>query len=307
MEKSQIMLLGGGGFLGRAIAKKLCLEGRTVHVISPHSPDYHHENMIFHQGSLDNKNILKQTLPVCDDIIHVASTTTPGDSINDPTIEVAQNMLPTIRFMDYLTGFEDKRMIYVSSGGAVYDPPKNRPIVEEDPLRPLSYYGAGKLSVEFFLRALSSTKQQRITILRPSNLYGPFQAYRKGFGLIRTILERVSADAPLEIWGDGEIVRDYLYIDDMVDLIGTLLESPSVVGVYNIGSGTGHSINQVIDAVETVCMKKLKVYYIDKRSVDIESVILDISKIRSAVPWEPRVSIADGIQGTWNWLQSVLK
>lgn len=302
MEKSHILLLGGGGFLGRAIAESLCREGWMVHVISPHLPDYHHRNIVFHQGSLDNKNILKQTLPVCNDIIHVASTTTPGDSINDPTIEIAQNMLPAIRFIDYLSGFENKRLIYVSSGGAVYDPPEGRPIMENDPLRPLSYYGAGKLSVEFFLQALSNANHHNITILRPSNLYGPFQAYRKGFGLIRTILERVITNEPLEIWGDGGIIRDYLYIEDMIRAIRNLLRHPNAVGVFNIGSGTGHSINQVVDAVETVCKKKLGVNYIEKRGVDIDSVVLNISKISKEVDWEPRITIEAGIQMTWSWL-----
>ena len=302
MKNRNILLLGGGGFLGQALAESLCLDDMKVHIVSPHVPDFFHRNIQFYQGSLDNKNILNETLPLCGNIVHLASTTTPGDSINDPTIEVAQNIFPTIRFLDFLSGFENQRLIYVSSGGAIYDSESRRPLKETDSLHPLSYYGAGKLSVEFFLQALSNMKKNNIAILRPSNLYGPGQPYRKGFGLICTILNKLIFDNILEVWGDGKIIRDFIYIADMIDVIKRIIRNPEITGVYNISSNMGHSINEVIRISEMVCNKKINVKFVKERTVDIKSVVLDNSKICEKTGWEPETSLESGIRLTWNWL-----
>jgi UDP-glucose 4-epimerase len=237
----------------------------------------------------------------------VASTTTPGDSIDDPAIEIAQNVFPTIRFIEHLNHYENQRLIYVSSGGAVYDSGCGRAFKETDPLKPLSYHGAGKLSVEFFLQALSNMKPHRITILRPSNLYGPGQPLRRGFGLIRTILEKLLREEILEIWGDGETVRDYIYIEDMIRVIKKLIRQPNVTGTFNVGSNIGHSINAVVRTCETVCGRKLSKKHINARGVDMPSVVLDYSKINAAVDWKPEIALDEGILRTWKWLLNVDK
>lgn len=288
--------------MGRSLSSAINSNDYEIHVISPHLPDPKDDLIIYHQGSLDNKALLEETIPICDTIIHLASTTTPGDSATDPTIEVDQNISPTIKFLDYLSSYKNKNLIFISSGGAIYNSFLDCPIKESHPFYPLSFYGAAKLSLEFFLQTFSNKYNFNLKILRPSNLYGPGQPLREGFGLIRTILQNLKDDKTMEIWGDGEIVRDYIYIEDMINAILTFIKYPSLNGIFNISSNSGYNINQVIHIIENVCDKKLKYKYTKQRKIDIKSVILDNTKIQSKCDWKAKTNLETGIRNTWNWL-----
>ena len=126
---------------------------------------------------------------------------------------------------------------------------------------------------------------------------------RNGFGLVRTLLEHVSRGTPVEIWGNGENVRDFIYIDDIVDACSTLINLPLDSVTYNLGSGFGCSINQLLSIVRTACHSELDVVYRPARSIDVRKVVLDNSRVKARLNWQPGVALADGIARTWNWLQ----
>lgn len=300
---NNILILGGGGFIGRALIKRLSGISPEIHVVSPHPVHYDEVNVHFHLGNLDNKIVLDNTLPDCDIIIHLASTTTPGDSLDDPTIEIEQNVLPTVRLLDYLSKYKNKYLIYFSSGGAIYRS-SGEAIQELAPTNPLSYYGAGKLSIEHFLNTYSQLHQHKTTILRPSNIYGPGHSPRKGFGLIHTVLRNIEAKKLISIWGDGKIIRDYVYIDDITDLIVSLLEQRPPSGTFNVGSNMGYSINDIISICQAVSKINAEVQYIPQRPIDIKSVILDSSNIFSTTGWKAKTSLESGIRATWKWIQA---
>ena len=204
MREKNILLLGGGGFIGTALARRLCKEPCHVHVLSKHFPSPKIEpNLIFYQGELDNKEILERVLPECKTIIHLASSSTPGSSSRHPVLEADKNITPTLRFLDILQSHKDVHIIFISSGGTLYGNPKSTPVDEAHPTNPLSFHGAGKLALETFLRTFSTSSKPSTTIVRPSNVYGPGQALRFGFGVIRTMLEHVLRGTVMEIWGDG--------------------------------------------------------------------------------------------------------
>ena len=284
MKRDGVLLLGGAGFIGSALAARLKQEKMRVYVFGRHDGER-----------------LEQVLPQCGTVIHLASTTTPGSSATHPSLELA-NLALTLRLLELLQSQPQTHLIFFSSGGTVYGNPDRLPVTEDAPIAPLSNHGAGKVAQEAFCQALR-TQGHAVTILRPSNAYGPGQTRKSGFGLVRTMLEHVRAGTSLEIWGDGENVRDFIYIDDIVEASMRLIKLPRDSGTYNLGSGMGYSINQVRAIVEAVCDKELQTIYRQARGIDVRSVVLDNSRLNARLGWQPTVGLPDGVARTWEWLQ----
>ncbi|MCG7854209.1 MAG: NAD-dependent epimerase/dehydratase family protein [Methanosarcinaceae archaeon] len=304
MREKNILLLGGGGFIGTALARRLCENNFNVHILSKHFPAREIEpNMIFYQGNLDDKKILERVLPECKTVIHLASSTTPGSSSRQPALEADKNITPTLRFLDILQGYENVHIIFVSSGGTLYGNPESPPVNETHPLNPLSFHGAGKVALETFLRTFSTLPEKNTTIVRPSNVYGPGQSLRSGFGVMRTMLEHVRRGTVMEIWGDGMSVRDFLYIDDMLSALICLIDFPYDNNTYNVGSGIGYSLNQLKKIIESVCGKKLAAVYRPSRRSDVKTIVLDSYLLSKKTKWHPTVSLEQGIELTWKWLK----
>ena len=300
MNHDGVLLLGGSGFIGSALTKNLSAGGRQVYVIGPDVPQTT-SKAHYLQGRLDDPILLARTLPLCSTIIHVASATTPGSSADHPTHEL-NNLAASLRLLEALHAYPKSHLIFFSSGGSLYGNPQRLPVHEDDPAAPLSYHGAGKLAMEAMLHAFRA-RGQAVTILRPSNAYGPGQPLKSGFGLIRTMLEHVRYGTPLAIWGDGENVRDFIYIDDIVEACVRLLALPHDNATYNLGSGEGHSINRVRDIVEQVTGIGLRTLYKPARGIDVKSVVLDTSRLEARLLWKPETSLDKGIKQMWDWLR----
>jgi UDP-glucose 4-epimerase len=283
MSRDGVLLLGGNGFIGRALAKRLQLEGIPTHVVG-------------------RKNLasLNRLLPQCGTVVHLASATTPGSSARHPELETG-NLALTLQLLELLQTQPPTHLVFFSSGGTVYGNPAMLPVKETCLIAPLSHHGAGKAAQEILCRTLC-TQGHAVTVLRPSNAYGPGQNLRQGFGLVRTLLEHVLAGTTLEIWGDGENVRDYIYIDDVVEVALRFIGLPDDAGTYNLGSGVGFSINQVKDMVEMVCGVRLNTAYHPSRDVDVRGVVLDNTCIRKQLGWIPGVGLEQGIARTWQSL-----
>jgi UDP-glucose 4-epimerase len=300
VSHDDVLLLGGGGFIGTALANKLTAEGRQVHVLAPNAPSAA-MNAHFLQGGLDNPELLAKLLPCCSTVIHLASATTPGNSASRPVREL-ENLAPSLRLLDALQAYPEIHLIFFSSGGTIYGNPQRLPVHEDDPVAPLSYHGAGKVALEAFFHAFRG-RSQAVTILRPSNAYGPAQALKSSFGLVRTMLEHARYGTPLEIWGDGENVRDFIYIDDITEACARFVALPQDSGTYNLGSGRGYSINQVRRIVEQVTGYELKTVCHPARGIDVRAVVLDISRLNARLSWKPQTSLEEGVRRTWNWLK----
>ncbi|MHB9102631.1 MAG: NAD-dependent epimerase/dehydratase family protein [Sulfuricella sp.] len=300
MNRSDVLLLGGGGFIGTALTNKLAAEGRRVYVLAPNPPPAA-MNAYFQQGGMDNPELLAKLLPHCSTVIHLASATTPGISANHPALEL-ENLAPSLRLLKTLQAYPETHLIFFSSGGTLYGNPQSLPVRENDPVTPLSYHGAGKAALEAFLHAFRACGQA-VTILRPSNAYGPGQALKSGFGLIRTMLEHVRCGTPLDIWGDGENVRDFIYIDDITEACARFVALPQDNGTYNLGSGRGYSINQVRHIVEQVTGIELKTSHHPARGIDVRAVVLDISRLEARLSWKPQTSLEEGVIRTLKWLK----
>lgn len=304
MTRQRILLIGGGGFLGSRLARRLCAEGHQVEILVRDHGRPAPSGFTVHAGGLGNVALLRRILPSFNVVFHLASGTTPGVSGRDPSLEAELNIFPTLRFLEAFQAHPDIHLVFVSSGGTVYGNPATNPVSEDAPLAPLSYYGAGKVALETFMTANARNQKGRLTILRPSNLYGPGQPHYLGFGVIRTMLQHLLDGTTMQIWGNGEAIRDFIYIDDLVDACSLALRGPKTNGIYNVGSGIGCSLKQLIEIVRTACRKELRIEYRAGRKIDVRAVVLDSSRLRTAVGWQPRVPIEAGIRQTWEWLQS---
>lgn len=284
MSRHDVLLLGGAGFIGGALSRRLKQEEITVHVIGRHDTER-----------------LEQVLPQCGTVIHLASATTPGSSASHPHLELA-NLALTLRLLDLLQSQPQTHLIFFSSGGTVYGNPDRLPVAEDAPIAPLSNHGAGKASQEAFCQAFRA-QGHAVTILRPSNAYGPGQTIKSGFGLVRTMLEHIRVGTTMEIWGDGENIRDFIYIDDVVDAAMRLIRLPQDSATYNLGSGKGYSINQVRGIVEQVTGIELKTSYRPARGIDVRAVVLDMTRLEARLSWKPQTSLEEGVSRTLKWLK----
>jgi UDP-glucose 4-epimerase len=284
LNGNAVLLLGGGGFIGSALAQRLQQEELPTYIIGRNNGDE-----------------LARLLPMCGTVVHLASTTTPGSSALQPRLELA-NLGITLQLLDLLQAKPQTHLIYFSSGGTVYGNPAQLPVREDCPMAPTSYHAAAKVAQESFCAA-QRAQGLPITILRPSNAYGPDQTLRKGFGLIRTMFEHARLGTALEIWGDGENVRDFIHIDDIVEPTLRLIRRPQDSGTYNLGSGVGFSVNQVKTAVEVACNMPLNAIYCPARDVDVRNVVLDNTRLAEQLNWQPTITLAQGLESTWRTLR----
>lgn len=284
MRRDGVLLLGGAGFIGGALARRLVWEKMPVHILGRHQEDR-----------------LEHVLPQCGTVVHLACSTTPGASAANASLELG-NLALTLRLLDLLKSQPETHLIFFSSGGTVYGNPQALPVGEDSPVIPLSNHGASKASQEAFCRVFRA-RGHAVTILRPSNAYGPGQAMKAGFGLVRTVLEHVRLGTTLEIWGDGRNVRDFIYVDDVAEACARLISLPQDSETYNLGSGQGHGINTVWRVAEKVSGRELKKVHHPARAVDVRDVVLDISRLEAKLSWTPEVSLEEGMRKTWEWLR----
>ena len=295
---SGILLVGGSGFVGRALAASLAAEGWEVHVLSRKPALGLPAGVQGHVGDQGDKAVLRPLLARCGQVIHLASATTPGATVWSPSAEAEASLLPTLRFLECLQDFPESRVIFVSTGGALYG---NADGANETAiLAPGSYHGAGKVALETFFSVLGQRRSGGVSILRPSNIYGPGQCLRAGFGIIRTLLERARDGGKVTIWGNGSSVRDYLYIDDMVAACRKAMVGPT--GIYNIGAGIGTSLNQLLISVEVATGRRLYIERQPIRASDAAHIVLDIRQARDILEWGPAISLDEGLVKSWSWL-----
>jgi len=307
MNLQDVLLIGGMGYVGRKLQEPLLKAGYKVHVIDRKAPEQKgNKNIEFHECLLSNESLLRDVLQHCVTVFYLASDSVPTTTLRNPSREGELNLLPFLKFLDMFQDYSQKHLVYLSSGGTIYGNPEVTPVDESCPVAPISYHGAGKAAIEAFLHACGSQGDNRITIIRPSNLYGPGQPYVSGFGIIRNMMEKLKQDQPVEIWGDGEIIRDYLYIDDFVRACLACIpprEQHKKIMMFNVSSGQRLSINELCDRIEEITRQQLKKIYRAGRAIDVKAVVLDYTRIRMELGWQPVVGINEGLKRTWEWIQ----
>lgn len=298
----RILVIGAAGFVGRSLSRRLLSAGVAIDGIVRSPTSQVEPGVCVYAGGLEDSATLRTLVDRCDAIVHAASASTPSASRSAPSIEALLNVAPTLRLLETLQDSPSKPLVYMSSGGAIYGSPAMDAVPEDAPLAPQSYYAAGKAAIEMFLQAYARAFGGLVTVLRPSNVYGPGQPHYVSFGVVRTMLQHALDGTPMEIWGDGGVVRDYIHIDDLVDAFMAVLSAPPGNRTYNVGAGVGHSLREVLAEVERATGRPVDVRLRPARAIDVPRIVMDTRRIQTELGWSPKITLPDGIAATWRWL-----
>lgn len=298
-----ILVLGAAGFIGRHLCRELT--GRKIKVLAAtRKPAEFTQPLIENVVSaFSEPGHFLAVLKHADALVHVASDTTPGSSNARPLAE-SSHIHANLSLIEALQSYPNLPVIYMSSGGTLYGSMEKR-VAESTPVHPRSYHGAAKASVELFLGAWAQQYGGNLTILRPSNVYGPGQQAHKGFGIIPAAMESISKDVPLTVW-DEDTVRDYLYIEDLNRLCLAILFSEQQPGarVFNASTGTGTRLGDLLDIIGMVAGTPVKREVQPRRRLDITRIIPDNQKAIETFGWRPEVSLEEGLSLTWEWFRT---
>lgn len=251
-------------------------------------------------GDLSDTGSLIDAVKSVDVIYHLANSSTPLSANLNLAADLQANVLPSLALLDYASRHPIGRIVFVSSGGTIYGRDVPVPTPETAPTDPITAYAIGKLALEKYLALSELLHGLRYRILRVSNPYGPFQTSGKRQGIIAALISRRLRDEEIEIWGDGSVVRDFIYIDDVVDAMIAASADTSAQRIFNIGSGEGHSIRDIVGAVEAH-LGELKLVSRSNRTVDLPVSILAIDRAKQELGWSPKISLSEGIDRTIQW------
>lgn len=281
---------GGTGFIGQHLLKRLLQEGCDVHCLSRQARPS--GQITYHQGDLSNP----AGLPNTHTLYHLAVTTTPGNANQQPIFDAQTNLIGTLHLLQAAVTAGVRRIIFVSSGGSVYGVTKPTPIPETHPTNPISAHGVTKLAIEKYLAIFKHQFGLDYRVLRAGNPYGNGQVPGRGQGFIPHALHQITHNQPITIWGDGSVVRDFFHVQDLIQALWQVTHDTHSHTTYNVASGTGHSLRQIITLLQQATHKTAHVTYTPGRTADVPHNILDTNRIRTTLNWQPQISLPQGIQ-----------
>jgi UDP-glucose 4-epimerase len=227
---------------------------------------------------------------------HLVSTTLPETSNADPVFDVTSNLAASLRLLEHARRAGVARLVFLSSGGTVYGHPREIPIPETHATDPLCSYGIVKLAIEKYLELYRQLHGLDYVVLRVANPFGEGQRTNGSQGAVAVFLGRALRDEPIDIWGDGTVVRDYLHISDVVAAILRAATSDSRERIFNIGSGSGLSLNDVVDGIAEVVGRTPRRIYHPARSFDVPVNVLRIDRAQAELGWRPALTFAEGVK-----------
>jgi len=314
-NRERHLILGGSGFIGRHVAAILARQGYEVILAgrSASKPAF-----AFDIDELIKWRRFDLESPQWDSLIegasvihHYAWSSVPASANDDPTMDLSTNVVPTLGLLEAMrkNGRQaPARLVFASSGGTVYGRPLRLPVAEDHPLNPITAYGAAKAAVEMYLGTYRDLYGLDCRVARLANPFGAGQNLAKGLGAVTTFLHLALCQQPIVVWGDGEIIRDFIHISDVAAGLVELANAESTDGswIFNIGSGQGISLKGVIVELESKLGHRIDVSYKEARSFDVPVNVLDISLIRETLGWCPLMSFSEGMTKTLTDLRRTL-
>ncbi|MDD5396689.1 MAG: NAD-dependent epimerase/dehydratase family protein [Candidatus Moranbacteria bacterium] len=310
MKKQKILILGADGFIGSNLAKSLNKDEKYKIFAFDLFKDGFSKNLdcfgddfIMIQGNFLNRDDLKKALKGIDYVFHFISLTTPGSSMNDPLIDIDTNIRGTITLLDECANAKVSKVIFSSSGGAIYGDTQKELLNENDSTNPISPYAISKLTIEKYLEYYKINRGLEYLILRYANPYGPGQNLVGSQGIIPIFLNLIKQGKPITIFGDGNNIRDYIYIDDLINITKLLFTKTTKYNIYNVGSGFGLSISSLVGMIQEIVGKKIEIDNQPDREVDVKSIVLNMDRTRNEVGNISIINLKDGIRKTWEYLR----
>ena len=298
------LILGGGGFIGRHVALLLALNGHRVTIADRKMPPYRYPANVAHHLHFTSVDLTvadwDKLLEGVDVVHHYAWSSIPASANANPAGDLLVNVGATLGLLDALRRRGGGRVVFSSSGGTVYGKLRKVPVGEDHPLAPITAYGAGKAAAELYIELYRAMHGLDCRIARIANPYGAGQDLSRGQGAVTTFLHHALSHEQIVIWGDGEVVRDYVHISDVASCLVMLACADDIKDefVFNIGSGLGISLNDIVAELETRLGRKLDVQRTSVRAFDVPVSVLAIERAHRVLGWLPRLTFIEGLTRT---------
>lgn len=306
----KVLVTGGAGFIGTHLVRLLLASGvGEVRIIDRRTPRNvgQGRHYVFHAGELTELIVDQPAiLEGVDTVFHLAWASVPESSVQNPVRDVQVNVVSTVRLLEQCVAVGVRRVVFLSSGGAVYGEPSALPIPETHPTDPISAYGISKLAAEKYLALFHRLHGLEYVILRPSVPYGEYQNPFGRQGAVAVFCGRVAQGKPITLWGDAEaIARDFFHVSDLARACVLAAKSDRPTDIYNIGGGERISLARLIEAIADTVGPAYPVTTesLPPRPFDVPEVVMDISKAYTCLGWQPTIDLAFGLERTWRWIR----
>lgn len=308
-----ILIIGAAGFIGTNLAIKLAQDDKNTITVVDKDESYF---LNIDKYGFSNIRKVESSMDISMDygifenqdiVYHLVSTNMPTNSNQHISSDIENNVLFSSKVFDACVKYSVKKVVFISSGGTVYGLESCCPLCEDTPTNPISSYGLQKVFIEKLLYLYHYMYGLDYRIVRLANPYGPYQRPNGVLGAVTTFTYKALRDEKIEVYGDGSVIRDFIYIDDAISGIENIVNKESSYRIFNLGSGYGTSINELLDIISRVLNKELKIVYKDKRQVDVPVNYLDISRYESCFGKLNPLSLEDGIRRTAVFLEENYK
>jgi UDP-glucose 4-epimerase len=300
------LVLGGSGFLGSHIVDKFLAEKHDVTVYDLYPERYRRSprGIKFVTGDFGNVGALDELIATgFDSVIHCVSTTTPKSSNESPEFDIQSNVIGTLYLLDICVKHKVGKLVFLSSGGTVYGDIGDLDLVDEThAVRPRCSYGVSKLTIEHYLDVYKHLRGLDYVALRLSNPYGERQSPLRALGALTVFVHRTLQRQNIEIWGDGAVTRDFIYVGDVANAVYLATTKP-ISGVYNVGTGTGLSLRDLLTHIAEVLGQEPTVSWLASRSFDVPRIVLDAAKLKKVTNWDFHTQLNEGVSITADWLR----
>lgn len=305
----KIAILGAAGFIGTNLIISLIRDVSNKILAVDESVLYFGEcikasNVCLCECSFRPETDFEDLLAGQDIVYHLVSTNNPAYSNLSIGKDIADNVLISVNILEACVKNHIKKVIFISSGGTVYGDKAACPIRENEITNPINTYGIQKLTIEKLFYLYHYMYGLDYTIIRLANPYGPHQRPNGQLGVVTTFVYKAMKNEPLIVYGDGSVIRDYIYIDDAITGIVALSDGKYDEKVFNLGSGKGTSINQVIEVIKKTLHKDIDIRYVEKRAVDVQINVLDVTRYKQIFGINHFITLEEGIGLTAEYLKN---
>jgi UDP-glucose 4-epimerase len=305
----KVLVTGGAGFIGSNIADLLLEKGYEVIVLdnlstgSRRNVDKNVKLYVKDICKADIRSVFRKERP--DYVVHEAAQINVRTSVSDPAFDAKVNILGSINVLECCKDYKVKKIVYASSGGAIYGEPVRLPADENHPIRPLCPYGASKYSVENYLNIYRKNYGLDYVALRYANVYGPRQDPLGEAGVIAIFMNKLSQGEKPAIYGDGGQTRDFVYVGDVARANLFALEKETGGTEYNIGTGVETSVNQLYCKLQKVFSTDISAVHAAAVPGEVRRICLDNSQAKKELGWKPEVDLAAGLEKTHDWFKTI--
>lgn len=299
---ADVLVVGGNGFIGSHVVDALVRRGHTVAAFDRFgavAPAWAAGGVEPVLGDFLNADDVRRAVRGRDVVLHLLSTTDPATAEGDPTLDVRTNILSSIGLFEACAAAGVRKVYFASTGGAIYGDQPQQVFTEADQTLPVSPYAIGKLAIENYLRYFRRVHDLDSTVFRISNPYGPRQNPRKRQGVIPIFLRQLAAGETLTVFGDGSMVRDYVYVGDVAEMIGQAVTTGTASDLYNLGSGIGLRLTEVLAAIREVTGIDPPVLHKPRPATFVDHVTLDTTRFAQEFGAPHLTSLHEGIALTW--------